>query len=108
VRRGWCLGSTGFREGLLEQMAGVMGEHHGGQERQETATAVAERIVGEELQRLGWSEAELANRRKGEAGKEFIARRLRRESTMTLKWIALRLRMGSASMVTHTLRRARD
>ena len=105
VRRGWCLGGARFREQLLEHMAGGMGEHHGGEERQETAVAVAERIVGEELQRLGWGEAELTNRRKGDAGKVAAARRLRRESTMTLKWIAQRLRMGSASMVTHALRR---
>ena len=105
VRRGWCLGSPGFRDQLLERMAGGMGEHPGGKERQETAVAVAERIVGEELQRLGWSEADLANRRKGDAGKVAIARRLRRESTMTLRWIAQRLGMGSASMVTHALRR---
>jgi len=80
VRRGWCLGSTGFRDPLLELMAGEMGEHHGGEERQETAIAVAERIVREERRRLGWSEAGLANRRKGEAGKVALARRLRRES----------------------------
>jgi REP element-mobilizing transposase RayT len=108
VRRGWCLGGAPFREQLLEQMAGGMREHHGGQERQETAVAVAERIVGEEWQRLGWSEADLANRRKGDAGKVAIARRLRRESTMTLKWIAQRLGMGSASMVTHALRPGKD
>jgi REP element-mobilizing transposase RayT len=108
VRRGWCLGGAPFREQLLEQMAGGMGEHHGGQERQETAVAVAERIVGEELQRLGWSQADLANRRKGDAGKVAIARRLRRESTMTLKWIAQRMGMGSASMVSHALRLGKD
>ena len=108
VRRGWCLGGAPFQEQLLEQMAGGMGEHHGGQERQETAVAVAERIVGEELQRLGWGEADLANRRKGDARKVAIARRLRRESTMTLRWIAQRLGMGSASMVSHCLRREGD
>ncbi len=104
VRRGWCLGDEQFRQELLEQMAGGMGEHHGGGERQETAEAVAERIVAEEMKRLGWSEEDLAVRRKGDAGKRETARRLRRESSMTLKWIAQRLKMGSASMVTHCLR----
>jgi hypothetical protein len=83
-----------------------LGEHHGGLERQETA--VAERIVGEELQRVGWSEADLANRGKGDAGKAAIARRLRRENTTTLKWIAQRLRMGSASTVTRAPRQGKD
>ena len=107
VRRGWCLGDAKFREELLEQMAGGMGEHHGGEERQETAEAAAERVVQEELKRLGWGEADLGNRPKGDAGKGAAAARLRRETTMTLKWIARRLSMGSASMVTHCLRQGK-
>jgi REP element-mobilizing transposase RayT len=104
VRRGWCLGGSEFRRELLEQMAGGMGEHHDGEERWETAEAVAERIVGKELARLGWSDDDLANRSKGDSGKVATARRLRKETTMTLKWIAQRLAMGSASMVSHCLR----
>jgi hypothetical protein len=42
VRRGWCLGGAPFREQLLGQMAGGMGEHHGGEERQERAVAEGE------------------------------------------------------------------
>ncbi len=60
------------------------------------------------MRRRGWTEAELASRRKGDAGKATMARRLRQESTMTLKWIAQRLRMGSASMVTHVLRQGKE
>ena len=89
---------------LLAQMAGGMGEHHGGEERHASAEAVAEGIVDEELKRLGWREADLARRPKGDAGKVAMARRLRRETTMTLRWIARRLGMGNASMVTHCLR----
>jgi len=39
--------------------------------------------------------------------KVALARRLRRETTVTLGWIAERLRMGSVSMVTHCLRAGR-
>ena len=59
---------------------------------------------GKELARLGWSDDDLANRSKGDPGKVVTARRLRKETTMTLKWIAQRLAMGSASMVSHCLR----
>lgn len=40
----------------------------------------------------------------GDPGKVATARRLRRETTMTLQWIARRMGMGSASMVSHFLR----
>ena len=85
-------------------MSGAMGEHHDGMERWETAEAVAERIVGKELARLGWGDEDPAHRSKGDPGKVAMARRLRRETTMTLQWIAQRLTMGSASMVSHCLR----
>ena len=70
----------------------------------ETAEAVAERNVGTEMARRGWSDNDLAHRSKGDAGKVAMARRLRKETTMTLQWIAQRLVMGSASMVSHCLR----
>ena len=44
--------------------------------------------------RLGWTEVELNCRRKGDPGKVEIARQLRRETTMTLAWIARRLQMA--------------
>ncbi len=89
-------------------MAGGLGAHHGGEERQESAVVIAERIVQGELQRLGWDEAELTIRRKGDVGKVAMALRLRRETTMTLSWIAQRLAMGSTSMVTYCLRSAQE
>jgi hypothetical protein len=55
----------------------------------------AERIVGEELKRRRWNESSLSGRRKTDEEKVKIALRLRRESIMTLKWIAQRLQMGS-------------
>ena len=76
---------------------------HYGQERQETALAKAERIVGEELKRLRWSEGTLELRRKGDVDKIRIAQRLRRETTMTLVWIAERLRMGTKTHLTHLI-----
>jgi len=79
-------------------------EHHQGEEVWESAVQHAESVVSEELKRLGWREEQLERRRKGDEGKVRIARRLRTETTMSMKWIAERLRMGSVSMVAHCLR----
>ena len=103
VRRGWCLGEEQFRAELLEQMSGQMGPHHGGVERAETAEVRAVRILTEELARLGWNVAELQNRRKGDRQKVAVARRLRKETTMTWGWIAARLHMGAAGYAANCL-----
>ena len=57
----------------------------------------------QEIQRLGWTEQDLRGRRKGDQRKVNIARRLRQESTMSLKWIAQRLQMGSWTYVSNLL-----
>jgi hypothetical protein len=46
-------------------------------------------------------EAELERHRKGDWRKVKIARRLRQETTMTLKWIADRLKMGTWTHVAN-------
>ena len=53
-----------------------------GVERQETGRQKAERIVKEEVERLGWGEDELRARRKGHQAKVMLARRLLQETTM--------------------------
>jgi len=95
LRRGWCLGSEAFKQQMLERMEGQLGESHAGELRRESEQAKAERILGEELQRLGWTPADLGQRHKSDAGKLAIAARLRRETTLPLKWIAARLQMGT-------------
>ena len=62
-------------------------------------------IAQEELARLGWGQAELAGRRKGDPRKGMMAARLWRETTMTLSWIAARLQMGAPAHVAHLLYR---
>ncbi len=103
LRRGWCLGSEEFRKELLAAASERVGPNHYGAERLESGQQKAERIVGEELKRLGWEEAELALRRKGDKGKVRAARRLRQETAMTLAWIAHRLQMGSWTYVSNLL-----
>jgi REP element-mobilizing transposase RayT len=103
LRRGWCWGDDAFRQELLGQMTERMGSEHYGAERAESAEAKAQRIVEQELKRLRWSAHELEECRKGDERKLRIARRLREETTMTLAWIAERLRMGSKTHLTHLL-----
>lgn len=49
----------------------------------------------EERKRAGWVPTELDKRSKGDAVKLAVAMRLRRETTMTLKWISQRLEIGA-------------
>jgi REP element-mobilizing transposase RayT len=97
VRRGWCLGDERFRQELLAELAGAVGKEHYGEERRESAVARAEGIVAEALRRAGWEEGRLGSTAKGHPVKVRVARRLRRETTVSHEWIAGRLRMGSRS-----------
>jgi hypothetical protein len=100
VRRGWCLGEAQFREELLERVHEMGGAHHYGEEIGQSAEQKSRRIIAEELAKLGWEEADLGRRRKGDVRKVRIARRLRRETTVSKRWIAEQLSMGSVSNVT--------
>jgi len=107
IRRGWYFGDELFRKELLEEMAGRLGAEHYGEERLETELEKAERIIGQELKRRKWKEADLAKRAKGDLVKVRVAVRLREETLVTVKWIAQRLRMGTAGYVNNRLYRWR-
>jgi REP element-mobilizing transposase RayT len=104
LRRDWVLGSDAFRQELLAAVAGQVGPNQYGAERRESATQKAERLVVEHLGRIGWGEERLEARPKGDPAKVELARHLRAETTMSLKWIAKRLRMGSWTYVSNLLR----
>ena len=89
-------------------MEGGLGQHHAGQLRIETAEAKAERLVAEELRRLGWSAEDLVRRPKNDPGKLAIAVRLRRETTLTIKAIAARVQLGSYNTANARLHRAME
>lgn len=103
MRRGWCLGNEEFRQDLLAAAVEQVGENHYGADRRETGEQKAERMVREEFQRLGWKEKELPLLAKGDKSKVALARRLRQETAMSLKWIAQRLHMGSWTYVSNLL-----
>jgi len=103
LRRGWCLGSQEFKKQKLEEIEGKVGEHHFGELRLETAQAKAERIIAEEVKRLGWQETGFAARRKHDPGKVQIALRLRKETTLSVKQIAQRLHFGTSKSASFRL-----
>jgi hypothetical protein len=97
------MGSQAFRCQLLERMTGQLGAHHAGDLRRENGQARAERIIGEELQRLGWAEADLLRERKNAPGKLAMAARLRRETILPVKWIAARVGLGTSKGANRNL-----
>ena len=107
IRRGWCLGDETFRQELLAQAHTRVSESHHARTRRETTEEKARRLLGEELDKLGWTAAELAGRAKGDARKIRIAQRLRTETSVTLKWIAQALQMGTWTHVANRLQRAK-
>jgi hypothetical protein len=73
----------------------------------ESAESKAERIIQEELKRLKWQQKELGQRAKSDSAKLAIAARLRRETTLTLPWIAARLHAGTWKSLNAKLHRWR-
>jgi REP element-mobilizing transposase RayT len=103
VRRGWFLGDEEFRQELLNQAGKRKGTYHFGPEIHEAEEVKAERLVAGAITLLGWSEERLRNGRKGAPEKVKLAERLRKETTMTLQWIAKRLHMGTKGHLSHLL-----
>ena len=98
-----CLGSEQFKRQKLAEIDGKIGENHFGALRLETAKAKAERIIAEELERLGWQEIDLIRRRKHDPGKVQLALRLRKQTTLSVKQIAQRLHLGTAKSASFRL-----
>jgi len=87
-------------------MESKLGRNLGGAERQESDMVRAQRVLTEEMKRRGWKQDDLTKRRKGDAEKVKMAERLRRETTMTLDWLARELKMGAAGYAAQCLREA--
>ncbi len=103
IRRGWKLGREDFLDWILERVEVRPGEGHPRQERDETEQGKAARILKEEMKRVGWTKAELKRRKKGDPAKVAMARRLREETAVSLKWIAEHLQMGTWTHVSNRL-----
>jgi hypothetical protein len=104
IRRGWSFGVEDFIARLLDRMPGSVSEHHQARERNQTDERKAEAIILARLKELGWGKTEVVARRKSDPHKIALARDLRSQTTMSLKWIARRLEMGSWTHVSNLLR----
>jgi len=104
IRRGWSFGAEDFIARLLDRMPGSISEHHHAGERTQTDEQKAQAIISARLKKLGWAKADLVTRRKSDPHKVALARDLRSQTTMSLKWIAQRLEMGSWTHVSNLLR----
>jgi hypothetical protein len=58
--------------------------------------SIQEPFIAEELLRLGWTEKDLTARLKNDPGKLAVAARVRKETTLSIKWIAARLQLGTS------------
>ena len=83
------------------------GENHAGPELAESEEQKALSVVEHELRPRRWTLAQLTRWHKWAKRKERIALRLRRETTMTLKWVAEQLAMGAWANVARRLYEAR-
>lgn len=103
LRQSWFLGDEEFRRELLEQMSSKLGAHHFGPERQASAASQAEAVIAVVLKRSKLTEQDLERMLKADPWKLSLARRLRQETTVTLKWIAERLHMGTWTYLNNRL-----
>lgn len=106
IRRGWRFGGEDFVAHLLDRVAGGAGEQHRAVERAEMEEEKAQRIIRAALAELSWGEEVLATKPKSDENKVLLARQLRAQTAVSLKWIAARLRMGSWTHVSNLLRRS--
>ncbi len=104
LREGWRVGGDAFLSRLLGKLGGDLKEHHGGRERWETEEEKARSVMAEGLARAGWDLDRLRTEKKAHPVKIKIARELRAQTTMSLKWITGELGMGSWSYLNHLLR----
>jgi hypothetical protein len=104
IRRGWSFGAQDFIARLLDRMPGSVSEHHHAREWSQTDEQKAEAIIRARLKELGWAKTGLEARRKSDPQKVALARDLRGQTTVSLKWIAQRLEIGACMHVSNLLR----
>ena len=89
----WAVRRSGGR--CSSGWKGSWGRINSGELRRESAEVRAERIMAEDVERPGWTEVQLRERRKRNAAELPLAARLRHETTLTVGWIDNRLNMGT-------------
>lgn len=106
IRRGWCLGEKGFKDRMLERAGRVINAHlnpsYAGPAREEHGEQGAESLLNAGIEALGLNRDVFPKLSKGAPEKRVLAWWLRRQTTVTRRWICDRLSMGDESSVTHS------
>lgn len=98
----WCIGDEEFRRELLQRVTTPPSPIHFGEAVHEAAEQRAERLLAEALKQMGWTEKDHRTAEKA-TGKVRLAIQLRTHTTMSVAWIAERLKMGSRGYATWLL-----
>ena len=103
LERGWCFGREEFRAELLAQVRERLGPNHFGAERRESSEERGRRIIGETLTETRLTVEQLQLLPANAAAKLVLARRLRTQTTMSLKWIAQQLGISNWKYLSNLL-----
>lgn len=107
LRRGWYVGSTSFREDLLErvdQQVGAKGRSaRGSAPRQPHDQSRAEDMLASGLAALGIRSQDLASLPKGQTEKLVLAWWLYGRTTVNRRWVAEQLGMGYETRVSQAM-----
>ena len=109
IRRGWRFGAEDFLERLLEAGAagGAKPEIHSGVAVAETIEEKARRLIEEFLGKRGTLLEDLRARSKGDELKIELAGELRKNTAMSMAWIANELHAGAPNSVWNALAKCR-
>jgi len=106
IRRGWRFGAEDFLERLVETGAAENAnrEIHQGDAVGETMQETARRMIAEFLEKQKVGLEELRTRRKGDPLKISLAAELRKQTPMSMGWIAQELNAGTPNSIWNALR----
>jgi len=103
IRRGWRLGAEDFMDRLRDKIEVAERDRHEASQVRETMRSRARRMIEEELAITGLKVEDLASLPKGAPIKVRIARKLRKETTLTLKEVASLLHGGNWRSLANAL-----
>ena len=107
LRRGWYVGRESFLEKLEKYLDGAVEgrrrESHSGQAKAAHDEAAAEKALCQALKALGCDESDLAQMAKSAPEKMVLAWWLRQRTTVGLRWVSERLRMGHFTRVSQAV-----
>ena len=105
LERGWYWGSQAFKERMLALLGGANGVSGKGGMKSLHGEETASRLVEEEMRHFGLKEEDLKRLPGSDARKVAMACAVSRRTNVRQKWVAEKLKMGSAANVSQQQRR---